>query len=321
MKNTKRITSDHPDSAWRGNVVWSPVKSCWFIANLAATLFVAPFNFSLSSIFVFLCLSYITLCFGHSLGMHRLLIHRSYECPLWMEYAFVYLGVLVGMAGPIGMLKQHDLRDWAQQQPKCHDYLRHGSHILKDGWWQLNCDLKLASPPNYTIENRVSQSRFYRFIEATWLLHALLPTLPLYLFGGLNWVVWGVCVRVVVSVGGHWLVGYFAHNQGERTWAVEGAAVQGHNIRIAGLLSMGEAWHNNHHAFPGSAMLGLHKNEPDPGWVVLNALHNLGLVKNIVLPENLPERKELVVEAQNLDCREKRVPQECDIANKLKKLG
>ncbi|KZN39351.1 hypothetical protein N480_00550 [Pseudoalteromonas luteoviolacea S2607] len=320
MKNTKRVTASHPDSAFQGNVAWSPYKSMWFMTNLFIALFVAPFYLSLSSFIVFLLLSFITLCFGHSLGMHRLLIHRSYECPLWMEYTFVYLGVLVGMAGPVGMLKRHDLRDWAQQQPKCHSFLRHGSHILKDGWWQLNCDLKLQYPPNYKVESRISQSRFYRFIESTWLLHAILPALPLYLVGGISWVAWGLCVRVVVSVGGHWLVGYFAHNQGERTWAVEGAAVQGHNIRIAGLLSMGEAWHNNHHAFPGSAMLGLYKNEPDPGWSVLNALHNLGLVKNIVLPENLPERKELITEAHNLENREKRKPEECEIANKLKKI-
>ncbi|TXH70775.1 MAG: acyl-CoA desaturase [Thiothrix sp.] len=319
MKNTTRIFSNHPESTWKGEVVWSPLKSLWFLANLLITLFIAPFYFSLSSLMVFLLLTGVTLCLGHSLGMHRLLIHRSYECPLWMEYVFVYLGVLVGMAGPIGMLKQHDLRDWAQRQTQCHAYLLHGSSILKDAWWQLNCDLRLTYPPTFTIEPRVIHSRFYQFIESTWPLQALLPALPLYLLGGLSWVIWGVCVRVVISVGGHWLVGYFAHNQGERTWFIEGAAVQGHNIRLAGFISMGEAWHNNHHAFPGSAMLGLHKNEPDPGWWVLNALHNLGVVKNLVLPEHLPAREELVVEANNLNSRVKRVPEECEIANFIKR--
>lgn len=319
MKNTTRVFSNHPESTWKGEVVWSPLKSLWFLANLFIAIFIAPFYFSLSSLMVFLLLTGVTLCLGHSLGMHRLLIHRSYECPLWMEYVFVYLGVLVGMAGPIGMLKQHDLRDWAQRQTQCHAYLLHGSSILKDAWWQLNCDLRLTYPPTFTIEPRVIHSRFYQFVESTWLLQAMLPALPLYLLGGLNWVIWGVCVRVVISVGGHWLVGYFAHNQGERTWFIEGAAVQGHNIRLAGFISMGEAWHNNHHAFPGSAMLGLHKNEPDPGWWVLNALHNLGLVKNLVLPGHLPAREELVVEANNLNSRVKRVPEECEIANFIKR--
>ena len=100
---------------------------------------------------------------------------------------------------------------------------------------------------------------------------------------------------------------------------MDGAAVQGHNIRIAGLLSMGEAWHNNHHAFPGSAMLGLYGDEPDLGWWVLNALYNLGVIKNVKLPDHLPERKELTLEATNLESRVKRVPEECEIANFIKR--
>jgi stearoyl-CoA desaturase (Delta-9 desaturase) len=54
-----------------------------------------------------------------------------------------------------------------------------------------------------------------------------------------------------------WLVGQFAHRQGGQSWIVEGAAAQGYNVKMAGLISMGESWHNNHHAFPGSAKLGL----------------------------------------------------------------
>jgi len=318
MQNTGRVYSDNPNSSWDGDVAWSPIKSLWFLGNLILTIFVAPFFISASSLAVFLIFTAITLCFGHSLGMHRLLIHRAYECPKWMEYCFVYLGVLVGMAGPIGMLKQHDLRDWAQRQSKCHDFLLHGSSFIKDGWWQLNCDLTLKYPPTFEIESRVTHSKFYRFVESTWLLHALLPAIPLYLIGGIGWVLWGLCARVVVSVGGHWLIGYFAHNNGQKTWSVEGAAVQGHNIRLAGFISMGEAWHNNHHAFPGSAMLGLYKDEPDPGWWVLNALHNIGVVKNIMLPEHLPPRNELVVEDSRLDDRVKRVPEDCEIANFIK---
>ena len=319
MLDTKRVSSDNPNSACAGKVVWSPIKSIWFLSNLAVAIFVAPFYLTYSSFLVFVVITAVTLCFGYSLGMHRLLIHRSYECPLWMEYLLVYAGVLVGMAGPIGMLKQHDLRDWAQRQPKCHDYLLHGSNIVKDGWWQLNCELLLDDPPNFDIEPRVSNSIFYRYIESTWLLHQLILAIPLYLLGGISWLAWGISVRVVISVGGHWLIGYFAHNQGERTWRVEGAAVQGHNIRLAGFLSMGEAWHNNHHAFPDSAMIGLYKDEPDPGWWVLNALHNLGFVKNIKLPEQLPERSELVTEAEDLNRRVKRVPEECEIANFIRR--
>ncbi len=319
MKNTERVKAEAHTDAYAGHVVWSPSKSIWFLGHLCAAVLVAPFVFSVSALSVFVVLTGITLCFGHSLGMHRLLIHRSYECPKWMEYLFVYLGTLVGMAGPIGMMKQHDLRDWAQRQSRCHDYLLHGSSMMKDGWWQLNCDLKLENGPHFSIEEQVLSDGFYRFIEKTWMWQQLVVAIPLYLAGGLSWLVWGVSVRIVVSVGGHWLIGYFAHNSGERTWRVDGAAVQGHNIRLAGLLSMGEAWHNNHHAYPGSAMLGLYTDEPDPGWWVLNALHNLGIVKNIRLPKQLPLRPELVTEATDLNDRVERAPEDCEIAKFIRR--
>lgn len=314
MLNTERVIAQPDTDALAGRVRWSPIKSTWFLSHLFVALFVAPFVLSLSAVGIFLVSTAITLCLGHSLGMHRLLIHRSYECPKWMEYLFVYLGTLVGMAGPVGMLKQHDLRDWAQRQSRCHDFLLHGSSMAKDGWWQLNCDLRLDNGPVFVIEEEVLSDRFYRFVEATWMWQQLVLAVPLYWMGGVSWVVWGISVRIVVSVGGHWFIGYFAHNRGERTWRVDGAAVQGHNIRFAGLISMGEAWHNNHHAFPGSAMLGLYSDEPDPGWWVLNALANLGLVTNIRLPSQIPHRKELVVEATDLCQRVPRQPEDCDIA-------
>jgi stearoyl-CoA desaturase (delta-9 desaturase) len=57
--------------------------------------------------------------------------------------------------------------------------------------------------------------------------------------------------------------------------------------------TMGESWHNNHHAFPGSARLGLYPGQADPGWRVLMALRRVGLVWDVVLPGDLPARKQL----------------------------
>jgi stearoyl-CoA desaturase (delta-9 desaturase) len=56
---------------------------------------------------------------------------------------------------------------------------------------------------------------------------------------------------------------------------------------------MGEFWHNNHHAFPGSARLGLTKGQWDPGWWVLKFLARVGLVWRIRLPGELAPRPEL----------------------------
>ena len=118
-------------------------------------------------------------------------------------------------------------------------------------------------------------------------------TILFFALGGMPWVVWGVCARVAVCVTGHWLVGHFAHRDGSQTWIVSGACVQGYDVRLAGLISMGESWHNNHHAFPGSAKLGLEPGQIDLGWTLLLAFQRIGLAWNIVTPEQLPRRPAL----------------------------
>lgn len=248
---------------------------------------------SIENFLVFLISSAITLCLGHSLGMHRRLIHQSYECPKWLEYLFVHFGVIVGLAGPFGMVRTHETRDWAQRQPQCHPYFSHQSSFLKDGFWQIHCDIVLKHPPIFK-EESILDTQFYRFMEKTWMLQQLPLALILYLIGGVEWVIWGTCLHVAISVTGHWLIGYFAHNSGHRSWHVNGAGVQGYNIKFCGLITMGECWHNNHHAFLGSAKLGLEKGQSDPGWWVLIILSKIGLVKNLKLVADLEERQELV---------------------------
>lgn len=293
-RGTPRMLEDDSTNADLGHVTWSPVKSIWYLAHLALALIGGWLTFSWSAFAVFVLFTGISLCLGHSLGMHRRLIHQSYQCHRWTEYCFVHLGVLVGMAGPFGMIHQHDLRDWAQRKSSCHPYLRHGSTILKDGWWQLNCDFRLQNPPVLQLENRLAHDPIYHWMERTWMWQQLPWALLLFYFGGVAWLIWGISARIAVSVTGHWLIGYFAHNHGQRDWHVKGAAVQGYNINWFGFISMGEAWHNNHHAFPGSAVLGIYQGQADPGWWVLNAMNNLGLVWSIKLPTDLPYRPELL---------------------------
>src|SRR5215468_982763 len=156
-------------NAEAGCVHWAPGKSLWLTSMTVAALIGGPLYFTWGAFMLFLVTTAITVCLGHSLGMHRRLIHRAYNCGLWLERLFVYLGTLVGMAGPYGMIRQHDIRDWAQRKPSCHPYLAHRSSILRDGWWQLHCELKLVHPPRLVMEQRVADDRFYRFIEATWM--------------------------------------------------------------------------------------------------------------------------------------------------------
>jgi fatty-acid desaturase len=288
-----------------GEVRFSPVKATWFwgMAVLAAVGGVATASWAAVAVFVFA--TGFVLLFGHSLGNHRKLVHDSFKCPKWLEYLLVYCGTQVGLAGPLGLVRQHDLRDYAQRLPVCHDYLRHGKPMWLDAFWQLNCELRLARPPEIRLEERIRRDRFLVFLERTWMLQQLPGALLLYVCGGWGFVFWGVCARITAAVFGHWLIGYFAHNHGPMSFEVRGAAVQGRNILFTSLLTMGECWHNNHHAFPGSARLGLYPGEWDPGWWTLLLLNRVGLAWDMRLPPDLPYRVELaVVRAPKCSLRE-----------------
>ncbi|MEM1114773.1 MAG: acyl-CoA desaturase [Pseudomonadota bacterium] len=284
--------------AVQGTVTLDPAKATW-IGAMALGSMLAVGHASPGAVVLFALFTAVTLCLGHSIGMHRRSIHRSFRCPTWFEYLCVHLGTLVGLGGPLGMLRTHDTRDWAQRQPTCHPYFSHQAIWYQDLYWQLFCSIQLFRTPVIETEGEIEQDPVYRWMERYWMWQQLPWALTFFVVGGWPWVFWGICVRVLVGVVGHWLIGYFAHNSGQRDWDVTNAAVQGHNIAWVSLLTMGECWHNNHHAFPGSAKLGLKSGQWDPGWWVLRGLHRIGLAADFVLPAELPARKDLVPLEQN----------------------
>ena len=88
--------------AGSGHLVWDWPRSIWNMSFLAAALVLGPLYFTWSAFAVFLILSGVTLCVGHSVGFHRRLIHHTFDCPKWLERTMVYIGVLVGMGGRYG---------------------------------------------------------------------------------------------------------------------------------------------------------------------------------------------------------------------------
>lgn len=274
----------------RGRVEWDAARSLWNGGMLAVSVLVAPFCASWSALAVFLLLLLATMCSGHSVGFHRRLIHRSFRCRKWLERALVWSGTLVGMQGPFWVIHSHDLRDWAQRQPDCHPYLRHGRGPWRDAWWSLHCRLVLDHAPRFDPGPGIGDDPFYRFLQCTWMLQQLPLALLLFALGGWAWVVWGVCVRVTAGVTMHWFVGYLCHTHGPQDWLVDDGAVQAHNVPWAALPSMGESWHNNHHAFPASARHGLYPGQVDIGYRFICWLERRGLAWDVQTPQNLPPR-------------------------------
>jgi len=286
------IASPEADAV-SGVVKWDPLHSLWNGAMLVGTLAAVSFLFSWSGVLIFGLTTGATLLIGHSVGFHRRLIHGSFSAPLWLDHLMMWIGTLVGMSGPLWMIRAHDTRDWGQRQVACHPYLSNQSGFWRDYWWNLHCRLELEHPPAFAPGPAISDDRFYRFLERTWMFQQVPLGLTLLWLGGASWLAWGVCARICASVTGHWFVGRFAHRHGPQTWLVDGSGVQAHDVPWAAIPTMGEAWHNNHHAYPGSARLGLYPGQADWGFVFIRLLERLGLAWDVRTPETLPPRAAL----------------------------
>lgn len=273
-----------------GDVVWDPGRSIWNSGFLLGALIFGPLFFTWSAFAVFLVTAGVTLCAGHSVGFHRRLIHRSFDCPKWLERTLVYMGTLVGMGGPVWTIGLHDSRDWAQRQVDCHWFLRHGKPLWTEGFYYLNFKLKLKRPPGFDPGPGIGDDPFYRFLQRTWMLHQIPVALILYAMGGWPWVVWGVVVRVAACTTMHWFISYFAHTRGPQDWTLDDAALQAYNVPLLAVPTMGESWHSNHHAFPSSARHGLYPGQIDLGWQFIRLLEKLGLAWNVKVPAILPPR-------------------------------
>jgi fatty-acid desaturase len=268
-----------------GNLAWNG-------GMMVTALILGPVFFSWSAFVLFIATTAAALLLGHSIGYHRKMIHGSFDCPKWLERTLIWLGAFVGMAGPMGIIRAHDRRDWAQRQSDCHPYFAHRSHPLRDAWWQIYCKLELAREPHFDFR-WVATDPFYRWLEQTWRWQQLPVALAFYALGGWGCVIWGVAARVAVANHGHWLVGHLAHTQGPQSWLVNGAGVQAFDVPWAASPTMGEAWHNNHHAYPGSARIGLYPGQSDWGYACIRLLERVGLVWNVQTPETLGARAEL----------------------------
>lgn len=294
LQSTARVTSHTGTCGVEGRVRLVPQKAAWLAMHSAAGFYGLIAFADVAAVAVFIVMTAVSICAGHSVGMHRLLIHRSFQTYRWLEYSLVWLGTLVGMAGPYGMIRAHDMRDWHQRQVVCPPHPAHDAGFWRDAYWQLCCDYQLSSPPTFQIEDAISRDPFYRFLERTWMIQQVPVAGLLYLAGGWGWVLLGVSLRVSVSLIGHWLVGHYAHQGENNGQHVSDLPVQGSNLPGLGLIAFGENWHGNHHAFPNSARLGIDKGQIDPGFWLIQSLSGLGLVWNIQLPCSKSNNIELV---------------------------
>ena len=264
-------TSEKIPPAW-GTIVYMS------IIHFAALFAVFPSNFSWSALRVAFLLYVITAGVGITLGFHRLVSHRSYQVPKLLEYLLIFCGTLAGQGGPLDWIGLHRIH----HQYSDLEYDPHNS--LKGFYWSHLGWMLCQNPANEKISRYtkdISSDRFYQFCQHGMIPIQLVLAAILYYFGGLPWVVWGVFVRLVVVFHCTWFVNSATHKFGYKSYESNDTSL---NCWWVALLTFGEGWHNNHHAFQYSARHGLEWWEIDLTWMMIKALSWLGLATNVKLP-------------------------------------
>ncbi|MBV9333130.1 MAG: fatty acid desaturase [Candidatus Eremiobacteraeota bacterium] len=258
------------------------------LIHVGALAAFVPALFRFSDLAVVAIVSYCTGALGVTLCYHRVLTHRSLRLRKPIEYCFALFGTLALQGDPIR---------WVAVHRKHHAHADHEGdpHNIELGFKWAHVDWLYRHNIAYPSEEEIaryapdlSADPFYRFLAYAALPLQLALAVALFLAGGWAWVVWGVFVRLVFSYHSTWLVNSAAHMLGYRTYRTTDRST---NCWWVALLSFGEGWHNNHHAFPFSARHGLSWFEIDMTWWHVKLLAFLRLADRVRLPSEVMRRK------------------------------
>jgi len=259
---------------------WS--KSLWLWSMLSISLIFALPHLTLAEIAVAMGLAGLTFCLGHSVGLHRGIIHRTFEMSAWLRGVLAYLFVLTGLGGPLTWARLHAIRDHWQNQDDCPAYFGYRHSLWRDFLWNLHMRFE---PADNRAMGRLPQDimpdPWLGFLEKTWPLHQLPIAAGIWFWLGPTAVASVVCGRIAIGILSHWFIGFASHAWGPSPHLIPGATEEGTNHWLLGILSFGEGFHNNHHAFPWSARMGLNRWDLDLGWLALLGLQRLGLVQSL----------------------------------------
>lgn len=261
----------------------TPLRPKWPVivfmgaVHIGALLALLPSNFTWAAVGLAVLLHWITGGLGITLGFHRLVTHRSFETPKWLEYFLIFCGSLTCEGGVIewvGLHRMHHKHSDGKGDP--HDSSR--------GFWWSHMVCWLYHIPEEQEIHRYTQDiaddPVYQFLENYFFPIQVAFGVLLYLLGGWPFVVWGIFVRLVVVFHCTWFVNSATHMFGYRTYDCDDRST---NCWWVALVTYGEGWHNNHHAFQYSARHGLKWWEIDLTWMTIQLLQAVGLARKVKL--------------------------------------
>ena len=242
----------------------------------------ALFTFNWKAFFVCLFLWWLTGGIGICLGYHRYFTHRSFDTPRWIQYLLAFFGTMAGEAGPIKWVAahryHHTYSDDAERDP----------HSPRNGfWWShmswlFNREEFLAKYDSYKkYAPDMAKDPVIRFLDKYHYLSIFMLAALLYALGGWPFIAWGIFLRAILVYHSTWLVNSASHVWGYRSFKTEDLS---RNNWWVALLTFGEGWHNNHHAFQRSARHGFRWWEVDATYITIRIMGLLGLAHHIQVP-------------------------------------
>jgi fatty-acid desaturase len=219
---------------------------------------------------------------GIGMGYHRLLTHRGYKTPKWMEYFLTICGTLAFEGGPIAWVATHRIhhqntdKEGDPHSPKDGGFWSHMGWIITGRAMHQDRSELLPYVPD------LRKDKFHLWISKWHVIPSVLVAIIFYAIGGWPWVFWGVFVRSVMSLHFTWLVNSATHMWGSQRFDTGDTSK---NSLWVAFLTFGEGWHNNHHAQPQSARHGFVWYELDVNWYGIWMLRTLGLAWDIKRPK------------------------------------
>jgi stearoyl-CoA desaturase (delta-9 desaturase) len=261
--------ADSPKINWTNSIAFG-----LFHVGAVAALFM----FNWHALAVTLFLYWMCTGLGISMGYHRLHTHRSYQVPLPLEYFFAVCGTLTLQGGPIFWVATHRIHHQKSDQPG-------DPHSPHDGGWWAHMGWLLVGDSKHSDTALMSKyapdlgkDRFYVWLNKYHWVPMIVLGAALFAIGGISFVLWGICLRVVVGLHSTWLVNSATHMWGSRRFATRDDS---RNNWLIALITSGEGWHNNHHAHPTSARHGLAWYEFDLSWIQIRILMFFRIAKSV----------------------------------------
>jgi len=238
---------------------------------------------------------YVATMLGITVGFHRLFAHRAFRAHWLLKVVLLALGSMAAQGPPIYWVanhrRHHRFSDDAGDPHSPIDESVPGKVSWRSFWhahsgWMFGHKLSntaaltkdLIRDPMVVAVNR----SYYAWVILGLAIPAVLGSLLIGGAGGaLEGLAWGGGVRLFISYHLTSCINSVTHSFGYRTYATPDFS---RNNAWIGAATLGEAWHNNHHACASSAKFGHSWWELDPGWIFIRLMEAIGAARDVQRP-------------------------------------